>query len=320
MTAAAYLLSMQRTVISVPWGGSYPPPTGIEADVVSRDVDWGMSPVRRRVQHIVGSLGFVWRARQSARLVVCAAGGPLLVIAVTKRLIAPRTELVAVDFLRPPRIPAWVLRRVVLLVDRFVVVRSGDIEILAGLGYPRDRCRFVPFPAPDLSSFTAIGDPVRRPAFVYSGGAAQRDWKTLFDALGRCGVPAVVSCPEPVEGVPANVTQVGIVMPEEGRSLLAESEFLVMAIRDNDLPSGPLLLLDAFALGRCVVATDTNGTRDYIRDGENGILVPPGDSKALGDAVRVLFESPGRMASMSRAARCTATQLTAERFWSRALE
>jgi len=311
---------MRATVISVPWGGIYPKPTGIDADVLTRDVDWGLSPVQRRVQHFVGSFRLVWRCRHAERLVVCTAGAPLLVIAVTKGLIAPRTQFVAVDFLRPPRLPAWVLRRVLRLVDRFVVVRSGDIEILAALGYPRDHCRFVPFPAPDLSSFLANSDVVRPYAFVYSGGAAQRDWETLFDALGRAGVRAVVSCPEPVEGVPANVEEVGMVNPDEGRSLLAQSEFLVMAIRDNELPSGPLLLLDAFALGRCVVASDTNGTRDYIRDGENGLLVPAADPQALADAVRGLFDSPERIASMGKSARATAEQLTSERFWSRALE
>ncbi len=283
-----------------------------------REVDWAMGPIRRRVQHLEGALQFVWRARRAERMVVCTAGTPLVVAALAKRLVARRTEFIAVDFLRPPRLPSWALKFGLRSVDRFVVVRRGDIEILSGLGYPRERCRFVEFPGPDLSDFVA-SHVVRSEAFVYSGGNAQRDWVTLFEALRQARVPAVVSCPDPTVSVSSNVEKLGQVRPDQGRSWLAQSEFLVMAVFDNDLPSGPLLLLDAFALGRCVVATDTNGTRDYIRPGENGILVPPDDPEALAEAVRDLFGSPDRIRTMGQKARATATKLTAERFWSEVL-
>jgi glycosyltransferase involved in cell wall biosynthesis len=46
------------------------------------------------------------------------------------------------------------------------------------------------------------------------------------------------------------------------------------------------------ALGKPVVATRAAGTVDYIRDGENGLLVAPGDAEALANAVNRLLRDP----------------------------
>jgi len=43
--------------------------------------------------------------------------------------------------------------------------------------------------------------------------------------------------------------------------------------------------IEAMAAGVPVVATRTGGTQEYVADGETGLLVQPGDSKALADAL-----------------------------------
>lgn len=49
-------------------------------------------------------------------------------------------------------------------------------------------------------------------------------------------------------------------------------------------------LLDAMALELPIVASRTGGIPDIIRDGENGLLVPPGDADALGAAIDRLLD------------------------------
>ena len=51
-------------------------------------------------------------------------------------------------------------------------------------------------------------------------------------------------------------------------------------------------LLEAFAYGRGVVATELGEQREVIRDGENGLLVPPGDEQALAVAMTRLVDDP----------------------------
>ena len=48
-------------------------------------------------------------------------------------------------------------------------------------------------------------------------------------------------------------------------------------------------VLEASALGKAVIATNTGGMRTFVKDGETGILVPPGDAGAWVDAIRLLW-------------------------------
>lgn len=52
----------------------------------------------------------------------------------------------------------------------------------------------------------------------------------------------------------------------------------------------PRVLIEAGASGRAVVAADVSGSREIVRDGENGLLVPPRDAPALAAALRRLIE------------------------------
>ncbi|WP_263821272.1 glycosyltransferase family 4 protein [Salinibacter sp.] len=50
----------------------------------------------------------------------------------------------------------------------------------------------------------------------------------------------------------------------------------------------PKVLIEAASCGRPIVTTDMPGCREIVRDGENGILVPPRDGRAVAEAVRRL--------------------------------
>ena len=62
-------------------------------------------------------------------------------------------------------------------------------------------------------------------------------------------------------------------------------------------------LIEAMLLGTIVVAADSGGHREIIRNGETGFLVPPDDTQAFADRVRELLERPGEVAALTRRAR-----------------
>lgn len=64
-----------------------------------------------------------------------------------------------------------------------------------------------------------------------------------------------------------------------------------------------LVLQEAMALGKPVVASDTGGTSELIADGETGLLVPPGDPERLAAAIGGLLDEPARQEAMGRAGR-----------------
>jgi glycosyltransferase involved in cell wall biosynthesis len=65
-----------------------------------------------------------------------------------------------------------------------------------------------------------------------------------------------------------------------------------------------LAVLEAMAARRAIVSSRIGGTEELIEDGENGILVPPGDADALTAALRRLLDDPnlrGRLGGHARA-------------------
>jgi glycosyltransferase involved in cell wall biosynthesis len=70
----------------------------------------------------------------------------------------------------------------------------------------------------------------------------------------------------------------------------------------------PNALLEAMASGLPVVASRIAGNEELVVDGETGFLVPPEDSDALRESLRVLLADEGKREQMGRAARLRATE------------
>ena len=73
--------------------------------------------------------------------------------------------------------------------------------------------------------------------------------------------------------------------------------------------SGPLVLAEALALSRPVVATPVGLVPEVIHQGVGGRIVPVGDARALADAVAALLADPGAAATMAAAGRQAVEQV-----------
>jgi glycosyltransferase involved in cell wall biosynthesis len=65
----------------------------------------------------------------------------------------------------------------------------------------------------------------------------------------------------------------------------------------------PVALMEAMATGLAVVASDISGIPELVDDGETGLLVSPGDPRALADAIERLHDDPALRARLGDAAR-----------------
>jgi phosphatidylinositol alpha-mannosyltransferase len=67
-----------------------------------------------------------------------------------------------------------------------------------------------------------------------------------------------------------------------------------------------IVLAEAMAVGLPVVCSDIGGYRDVVRDGADGLLVPPRDPEALAGALAGLLDNPARLAAMGEVAAAAA--------------
>lgn len=88
---------------------------------------------------------------------------------------------------------------------------------------------------------------------------------------------------------------------DDVRKVWCEADIFVMATHGGE--GLPRALLEAASCGRPLVVTDVPGCRQFVRDGVEGIVVPPGNASALADALARLAGDPDLRRRMGEAAR-----------------
>jgi len=80
----------------------------------------------------------------------------------------------------------------------------------------------------------------------------------------------------------------------------------------SDWENLPHSAVEALSVGVPVVSTAVGGVPELVTDGENGLLVPPGDPEALAAAVRRILEEPGLRDRLAAAAKPSVEALSSD--------
>lgn len=119
-------------------------------------------------------------------------------------------------------------------------------------------------------------------------------------------------------GIDERVHTTGMRPRGELTELYARADALLFPVRWDE-PWG-LVPLEAMAAGCPIVATGRGGSGEYLRDGENGLLVPSGNPHAIAGALRRLSEDAELCARLRHGGTATARQHTEEAFNQAVLE
>ncbi|NHV60329.1 MAG: glycosyltransferase family 4 protein [Candidatus Verstraetearchaeota archaeon] len=83
--------------------------------------------------------------------------------------------------------------------------------------------------------------------------------------------------------------------------LMASVDIVVVPFRSTEgISDIPLVVLEAMAIGKPVIATRVGGVTEVIRDRENGLLVKTNDVPDLANAIITLLEDPGFINGISK--------------------
>jgi glycosyltransferase involved in cell wall biosynthesis len=119
-----------------------------------------------------------------------------------------------------------------------------------------------------------------------------------------------------LESMPANVTHVPWVeyerLPAELRS--AGCALGIFGTSPKATRVIPNKAYQALACAVPLVTADTPGARELLTDGEDALLVPPGDAQALADAVRLLARDRAVAARIGATGRATYERAASEAF------
>ena len=144
-------------------------------------------------------------------------------------------------------------------------------------------------------------------AYMAALGGEARDYETLCRSARLCPDIKFVAIARPrnFDGLipPANL-DVRFNLPfDEAWGLVAHADAALIPLRSRDTPCGLVTLVGAMHLGKAQIVTEAAGVSDYIRNGETGILTPPGDADAMAAAVQRLHQDPTLAARLGDSAK-----------------
>ena len=239
----------------------------------------------------------LWRRRKVGQVAAPMGGGAAFYYCLVARLLrSTKPAQVVHEFFLPepaPRSLVWLLKR---RLRRFafnraaaiIVYAEGERQLCADyLNLPLSRFHFVPF-------HTCILDPHFEPTAAYglAAGRSGRDYGTFFEAVRGLDYRfVVVADKRSVAGfdIPENIELHCDIPRGEYLALLQRAAFVAVPLHRRHCSTGQVVILEAYALGKPVVATRAVGTVDYVEDGETGHLSDPYDPAGMRSAIQRLI-------------------------------
>lgn len=134
-----------------------------------------------------------------------------------------------------------------------------------------------------------------------------RDYELLLEACRGIDMPLVLRTNLPVrvpDDMRARVEVIGTrISFREVRALYRQARLVAVPLRETDNAGGVTAALEAMAMAKPMVCTDTATTRDFVSHGEQALITPPGDAPAMRTAIERLLADPAMAAWMGRMGR-----------------
>jgi glycosyltransferase involved in cell wall biosynthesis len=216
-------------------------------------------------------------------------------------------------------------------VDHLVCPSSYVAGLAIGWGVPEARVTVLPNAAPSLPALPDREAARARfgldgPTLAFAGRITrQKALEVGLDALAQVdGVGLAIAGEGPdLDSVRRHAGERGLDGRVHFLGPLARDDVLTLfraadaSLLSSSWENFPHAVVEALAVGTPVVATAVGGVPELVRDGENGLLVAPGDRGALADAIHRLVSEPGLRERLAAAAPASVEHLETDRLYAR---
>jgi glycosyltransferase involved in cell wall biosynthesis len=173
-----------------------------------------------------------------------------------------------------------------------VITPSSYLRDLAlGWGVPPSRATVLPNPAPPLPELRPR-DELRAelgfdgPTLAFAGRlTAQKSLDVGIAAARRAGVALAIAGDGPDRAALERLGHARFLGPQPRQRVLELFRAADASLLSSSWENFPHTVVEALAVGTPVIATRTGGVAEVVRDGENGLVVEPGDVDALAEAI-----------------------------------
>lgn len=161
-------------------------------------------------------------------------------------------------------------------VDSIICTSKQEISMYSQIfGIPMNKFSFVKWGAIEYDPEEFDDPELKKRNYLFSTGRSNRDYKFLINAIKDTKYNLIIAC-DTIEKIKEHNIEVRDDL--FGRDMLRymrNSKVVVIALDDDKIAAGQLVLLHAMNLGIPVIITKSHGvTDDYVIDGYNGLIIP----------------------------------------------
>ena len=159
-------------------------------------------------------------------------------------------------------------------VDKVVVFSDTEIDYYhQRLGIRREKLQFIPLSIAELPHDDAMPSPLPGERYVFSAGKSNRDYEFLIAALQNTSYRVVIASDTCRQSESDNIVVRHDLWDEEMLHYMRHSHCVVIPLKDLDISSGQLVLLQAMQLGKPVIVTRSRAIACYVQDQWNVLVI-----------------------------------------------
>ena len=284
---------------------------GIDVDIID-PTPWPLNPFAGRHPFFQSLDPYrslkVLLCRRNYDLLVSGGEGSAIILVLLRRLFRFKTPIIVWDISPATR---WRLRKrlqdyVLPRVDAILALNSRQVPYIAERwgasisvavsGYMVDTNFYRPSDEKPQEYILSVGDD------------PGRDYPTLLDAMDGISTELVIKTKLPLPLNPQKHKSVRLVSDHLDhlafRRLYDRCRFVVLPLKSDTLnASGVTTLVEAYAMGKAVIVTSSDGVRDFLSPEETCVEVPAYNADALRAAIQRLLREPETCERLGKNAR-----------------
>lgn len=176
-------------------------------------------------------------------------------------------------------------------LKNIIVFSRSEVDYYSFI-FPSIKNKFIFFPLSiepiDTMRFGSVKD-LQAQNYIFTAGSSNRDYDFLISALENTAYNVKIACKGLKYKHHSSNIEILDVFSDKMLEYLFNSRIVVIPLKDLDISSGQLMILQAMQLGKPIIVSNNKGVYDYIDDGETGFIIN-NEKDILIDKIEALYK------------------------------
>lgn len=159
-------------------------------------------------------------------------------------------------------------------LKEIIIYSENELSYYSNL-FPkvRQKFKFLHLGISDISEGLCVDEDLQKENYLFTAGSSNRDYDFLMDIISETKYKFKIACDGLKLVKNLRVEVLYDVHDREMYQYLFNSKLVVIPLKDLEISSGQLMLLQAMQLGKPVIVSNNKGIYDYIKSGYNGFVL-----------------------------------------------